>query len=356
MTRFLSAALLVAAGLLVTPHAFALCEPILQVTQINIYDTANRLANGQWILGSYVRMDAFDCFGGSPAMDWRTVHQIIGPTGYTAANTGTVTFSASRWESTIQGPAAFSICYHTSATAVVTFLGSSASQEAGSNELCMPAPPTTGTPPPEGGGCQPTETTTCSGPGGFYNYRECGQYNAPYAPCESPIVINPDSNDYPLSGTRNPVRFDLDADGALELCTWTAPRSSVAFLALDRNHNGTVDDGGELFGNHTPLGNGQVAANGFEALAVFDTNQDGRIDAADPIWPSLLLWTDRNHDARSTSDELRPIALSNVKAIYLQYRTSNRRDEFGNLFRYEGIAQLDRGLRRIYDVFFRVRD
>lgn len=150
------------------------------------------------------------------------------------------------------------------------------------------------------------------------------------------------------------VTFDLDADGAADVVTWTAPNSSVAFLALDRNHNGRIDDGGELFGNHTRLADGGEAANGFDALAEFDVNHDGIINAADPVWPSLLLWTDRNHDGKSSPDELQPVA-SSLVTLDLRYHWSGRRDRFGNMFRYESSADIGGIPRTIYDVFFRIR-
>jgi hypothetical protein len=80
------------------------------------------------------------------------------------------------------------------------------------------------------------------------------------------------------------------------------------------------------------------------------------IDVSDPVWPSLLLWIDQNHNARSEPEELRSLSTTPVRAISLDYRTHMRRDGFGNLFRYEGTAQLNTGLRHIYDVFFRIRE
>jgi hypothetical protein len=170
----------------------------------------------------------------------------------------------------------------------------------------------------------------------------------------SPIIVDAGTGTYALSGTASPVNFDLDADGVPETTTWTAAGSSVAFLALDRNANGTIDDGRELFGNHTLLADGTVAGNGFDALAVLDANHDGRIDAADPIWSSLLLWTDADHDGRATSEELQPVSRSSIVSIALAYREVGRRDGYANVFRYQGEVRLVQGVRPIYDVFFRV--
>jgi len=240
-------------------------------------------------------------------------------------------------------------CYRSRSSGVSSF----DSQEVGSGAKCAPS-----VQPPPGGGsaCTPTETNPCNGPGSGYKYQDCGYYYGDWTGCTSPIIINLANGPYDLSGPLNPVSFDLDGDGATDVVTWTAANSAVAFLALDRNHNGRIDNGGELFGNHTRLGNGVAAANGFDALSELDVNHDGVIDAADPIWASLLLWTDRNHDGKSSADELKSVASSTIAVIDLRYHWSGRRDRFGNMFRYEAAAVLDGGSRPIYDVFFRVRD
>ena len=82
-----------------------------------------------------------------------------------------------------------------------------------------------------------------------------------------------------------------------------------AFLALDHNANGIVDDGSELFGNASICGRRNTFKNGFEVLRYLDTpgmggNFDGVIDASDAIFPQLLLWVDRNHNGFSEPEEL----------------------------------------------------
>lgn len=233
------------------------------------------------------------------------------------------------------------------------------SQSMRSNTLCFSDPTTGYTPqPPEG--CTPTEYDPCTGGGGggagTWNYRDCGYNNVEQGGCASPIVINPVSSKYTLSGEADPVLFDLDGDGARETATWISRDSDVAFLALDRNGNGTIDDGAELFGNHTPLPGGAAAPNGFAALAVYDANGDGIIDSSDPIWFSLLLWTDRNHDGQSSPDEIVPISQTAVTGVELGYRTVGRRDQYGNYFRYKGMARIGNVRRPIYDVFFRIKE
>ncbi len=171
---------------------------------------------------------------------------------------------------------------------------------------------------------------------------------------------------FQLSGPADPVAFDLNSNGFPESTGWTAAGEETAFLALDLNKNGIIDTGRELFGNHTRLfgpnvGPG-VAANGFEALALYDApahggNGDGFIDEGDGIYPSLLLWTDRNHNGRSEPEELEHLDEAGLVRISVDYHESRRRDRWGNLFKYKGQAwrRDSRGRERpvqTYDVFF----
>jgi hypothetical protein len=175
----------------------------------------------------------------------------------------------------------------------------------------------------------------------------------PYNPFTSPIVINL-SGGYALSGADDPVQFDIDGNGQREAIGWTARGSDEAFLALDRDGNGLITNGTELFGTATPV-QGHTAANGFEALKSFDENGDGIIDSRDAIWTDLLLWRDIDHDGRSATTELLPIDRTPVSAIGLEFRWTGRRDRYGNQFRYEAWVETDRGRhtrRTIYDIFF----
>lgn len=172
-------------------------------------------------------------------------------------------------------------------------------------------------------------------------------------PCSSPLLVNLTGSKWALSGSSDPVMFDIDGNGALDVITWTARASAIAFLATDGNANGIIDDGRELFGNWTVLKSGARAANGFEALKEFDSNSDGVVDAEDERWGALLLWTDLDHDGRSGSDELQPIDRTDVKALSTKYHWSGRRDAAGNFFGYEALVSLRGGRRPYYDIYFR---
>lgn len=129
-----------------------------------------------------------------------------------------------------------------------------------------------------------------------------------------------------------PVRFATGGRFAFQPGVPVAtdwPTASTPWLALDRDGNGTIDSGAELFGSDTRLPDGRTAANGFAALAPLDANGDGRIDARDPAFASLVLWADRDFDQRSTPDELTP-ASDLVVAISLAYTSDVRCDARGN--------------------------
>jgi hypothetical protein len=171
----------------------------------------------------------------------------------------------------------------------------------------------------------------------------------------TPVFISMRDGRYELTDVEAGVLFDIDSDGMREAVSWSRPGSDDALLALDRNGNGLVDNGEELFGNTTPQPRSEEE-NGFLALAVFDDslnggNEDGMIDAADRVYSSLVLWLDQNHNGVSERRELMPLRRGGIEAIYVDYTETERRDRFGNWFRYKAKALLtDGSLRTIWDV------
>ncbi|STR03242.1 Uncharacterised protein [Kingella potus] len=120
--------------------------------------------------------------------------------------------------------------------------------------------------------------------------------------------------------------FDHDNDGIRTAGGWLA--SDDGFLVWDKNGNGRIDNGTELFGDNTALSGGKKAAHGFAALAQHDGNKDGVIDAKDKIFSQLRVWRDLNQDGISQSGELFTAASLKIKSFNLAYQ--NTRTVLGN--------------------------
>ncbi|HEX2060285.1 MAG TPA: hypothetical protein VHK90_06060, partial [Thermoanaerobaculia bacterium] len=136
----------------------------------------------------------------------------------------------------------------------------------------------------------------------------------------SPILIDLGDDGFELTGLHDAVLFDLDADGIPNRVSWTAAGASDSFLVLDRNGNGVIEDGQELFENRTRLASGSPALNGYLALRELDGNGDAVIDASDGIWPSLQVWTDRNHRIATQGPVREPLPLQGTRARGRQAR------------------------------------
>jgi hypothetical protein len=176
--------------------------------------------------------------------------------------------------------------------------------------------------------------------GNWVQEGEWGGYYCSYTPILMPLT---NSQAFRLTSVEDGVSFDVNGDGDLERTSWTEASSKVAFLAIDRNGNGTIDNGTELFGNRTIPGvpNGFLALAQLEPQATNDHHTEGGpgwISDRDSIYNKLLLWEDSNHNGVSEPDELQPLS-NRYSRIGLGYIEHNRRDGRGNSFRYKGFAE-----------------
>ena len=178
-----------------------------------------------------------------------------------------------------------------------------------------------------------------------------------------PILLDLNSDGVELTDASDGVAFPIGATDRNYQVAWTLPGSDDAWLVLDRNGNGQVDDGTELFGNASPQPEQADwrDRHGYLALAEFDKQQNGGngngiIELSDAVFYELRLWRDVDHDGRSRPSELSSLPSVGIEGLSLDYRESRRTDEHGNAFRYTGRVLTTRGSqvgKRSVDVFLK---
>jgi hypothetical protein len=146
--------------------------------------------------------------------------------------------------------------------------------------------------------------------------------------CEhSPLVVDLDGDGIELGDVRGGPRFDLQGRGSQVRVSW--PTGGDAFLVRDRDHDGTIGSGAELFGQAWQP-DGFRHGDGFAALAALDANADGAIDAADPAFGELRLWVDADGDAITGDRELVSLVAAGLGRLGLDPVRSDARDRHGN--------------------------
>lgn len=167
----------------------------------------------------------------------------------------------------------------------------------------------------------------------------------------SPLVLDLDGNGFASTGLLGGTQFDHDANGYAERTGWVQGQDGL--LVLDRDGNGRIDSGRELFGSETLLADGSKAANGFETLAELDANRDGRIDAQDAAYANLRVWRDRNGDGLVTEAELSTLADADVAGIGTAYTNVNIVDSHGNTTKQVGgFTRSDGSTGQTADIWF----
>ena len=175
---------------------------------------------------------------------------------------------------------------------------------------------------------------------------------------EDPIIVDLAGTGFRLTNVAAGVKFDFFGKRKSLQMAWTVAGTSVGWLALDRNGNGQIDNGSELFSNVTAQPSGPKKL-GFRALADYDQranggNGDGVIDHGDAVFPRLLVWVDKNHNGVSEPGELLTMQQAGIQSISLHYTLSRWVDSYGNQFRYRSKIAFTSGVpagdQYVYDV------
>lgn len=159
----------------------------------------------------------------------------------------------------------------------------------------------------------------------------------------SPIALDLDGNGIQTTALIDSQgTFDLLGTGQAVHSGWLS--SGDAFLAVDNNGNGVIDDISELFG-------GKVGE-GFAKLATFDTDGNGVVDAADASFGQLLVWQDANGNHATDAGELRTLAEAGLSALNVSY-TMLAEDQLGNVLGERSVATRTDGSQiDMIDVYF----
>src|SRR6266568_4205773 len=144
----------------------------------------------------------------------------------------------------------------------------------------------------------------------------------------SPIILDLNGDGVRTISESEGPNFDLDGNRFAEQTGWVSKDDGL--LVWDRNSNGEIDDGSELFGNYTQLGSGSNAANGFAALADLDSNHDGKVDASDAAFADLRVWKDGDSNGFVSTGELLSLADAGVQSLGVNFSQQNTIDAQGN--------------------------
>jgi len=168
---------------------------------------------------------------------------------------------------------------------------------------------------------------------------------------KSPLVLDLAGTGIQTTSAAHGVNFDLMGTGTAQLTGWVT--STEGLLAVDRNHDGKINDGTELFGSATRLANGQMAGDGFTALKEFDSNHDGKVSAADANWKDLKVWVDLDHDGVTDAGELKSLEDVGVVSMSLNFNYSSQTSNGNLLGMISSYTSADGKEHQMIDVWFK---
>ena len=162
----------------------------------------------------------------------------------------------------------------------------------------------------------------------------------PFLSMITPIILDLNGDGVKTQSINAGVEFDLLADGHAVHTGWVS--NGDGLLVLDRNHDGLITDGSELFGSATKLTNGENAPNGYAALSELDINHDLMINSEDRVFADLRVWTDTNSNGITDAGEIKTLASLDIVSVSLNTAVGTSTDN-GNVLGLTSTYQTNDG-------------
>jgi hypothetical protein len=166
----------------------------------------------------------------------------------------------------------------------------------------------------------------------------------------TPLVLDLNGNGISTQSIANGVKFDIFGVEQKVNTGWVTGGDGL--LVLDRNRDGSINGGTELFGEGTDLANGQKAINGYAALAELDANVDGVINSLDGSFADLMVWVDDNADGVSTGTELHSLSSLGITQLDLNAQSSTATDNGNLIGLVSSYTTTDGAMHEMADVWF----
>lgn len=168
---------------------------------------------------------------------------------------------------------------------------------------------------------------------------------------KTPLIIDLDGDGVQTLVDNLGIKFDFKGNETQSQTGWVHPDDGL--LVWDKNQDGIINSGNELFGNNSLLFNNTLAKDGFSALSELDSNADGIINSSDKLWLELKIWQDKNSDAISQFNELTSLSDMGINTIELNTKELNSYDENGNFHKLIAKVCWDNNKKtEIVDVLF----
>jgi hypothetical protein len=166
----------------------------------------------------------------------------------------------------------------------------------------------------------------------------------------SPLVLDLNGDGITTQSINNGVKFDIFGIGEKVQTGWVAGGDGL--LVMDRNHDGSISGGAELFGEGTTLASGRKAANGYVALNELDANSDGVISASDATFGELMVWVDANSDGTSANSELHTLSSLGITQLDLKAQSTAEVNNGNVVGLVSNFTTADGNVHQMADVWF----